>query len=79
VKYNEFLRNEEVRNTPWQFVGHLHEGNERLVWVQVGYKDHEDKWHHFPLTELEAREGQTREDRFNEFVDRLIRPAEETV
>jgi len=69
-----FRRDEEIRNTQWQFVGDVINGEVRLL---VAYKDHNDHWQHFPVTVLEAREGQTLEDRFTEFVDRFIQPYQE--
>lgn len=79
MKFNAFARDIEIKETTWQFVGDVPVDSDRLVWIRAGYQDHEGSWQHFPTAEVEARDGQTQEERFNEFVDRFATRAEETV
>jgi len=72
---NAFTREAIVAGAKWQWVCDTL-GDGRTITIRTGFKT-EGKWTHFAPIQIEIRDVESQEVRFNEFVDNFLQTAKE--
>ncbi len=72
----QFAREHLVMGARWQWVGYPRD-DEHTVTLLTAFKSEGGKWTYQPTLELETRNDESQEERFDAFVDTFLRQSKE--